>query len=1119
MWTSRVELLVLTQTVMLMKIRQLHTLPLVSVFWKWIWLCGSAGLLALSPVAKAALPGTPVIVYSPNTTQNIQGDEPLHAAYVLSITSPNALASLLASITLNVQVLSAPAGVSQSVAASYVTFSLPTLDFQGGGKTISVTVYVDVPVGATTGDFSYKLSTLGWPLTVQDNGTFINMHADAPSNLQPPVTDITSPVDGTSYTYIAGGPAVSVPVHVTGIATQSAPVLTLVSSLSGVDENGVAIPSSSIPLTLTDLGTPSADGVATLSITTPGTYTITATATNSVGSADDATHFVVVKQVPPPPVITFTQSPNPTYTVLQGDTLNIPYAIRTSSTGINIATQAVTLNSQSVTLTSNTANGSALIATGNGTLSIPTSSAGTTTYALHAHGTDALNQVADTDTTFQVTVISPSISIVINPEVAGNSPYTLPVTGALSIPFTFTGDVTLGSMGVTVDTISGVLGGTVANTPVSITSTAGLGTAAHATGSGTLSIATAGTYTLTATDTNTRTGISATTSVTFVVQAANLPPPPVIVFTQAPNASYTVLQGSPLAIPFAIRTSSTAINIKSQSVTLDGQSVTLTSNTADGSAIVATGAGSLTINTGDLGSTTHTLHAYGLDVLGQPTDTVTTFTVSVVAPVITIAINPEVAGHSPYTLPASGSLSIPFTFTGDITAGATVDTITGALGSAPVTITSSTGLGTSSHATGSGTLTITNAGTYTLSATDTNTNSGISAATSVVFIVKASNAAVTIEGHLFFDVNYNGVRDNNEYGMTGVTVKLLDSRGRTVATDVTDDTGDYSFTSPGPGTYTVSATSVDGYTFTTPSSRQVTVKSTNITVQDIGYGLYMCGIQKMCGGGHTIGYWKNNLGKCLSGSRNGMQCTPDQLSRYTQCVGASTCSTYWRIGMQQACNYMGSTSSDPCSLLTKQLTACEYNYSCGGYINGSKTLTYDFIYFCENVVTNCKSYSSTYINWVGNWCDAYNNSEGGKCSGPSPKGSDQDWFQSNCSNKSSSYNFGSYWDNFSDGWSWSKDDGWGYSCFGRDSDDGDNSGSSSSGSSSWSGSGSSSSSSSSTNSSSSTGSSSASSSTSSTSSSSSTSSGTSGSSSSSTSSSSPLQSLLNWLVQLLTPGS
>ncbi|HVU25279.1 MAG TPA: SdrD B-like domain-containing protein [Opitutus sp.] len=972
-----------------MKYSRPFSLSALRFFWKCVRLGGGPILLGLSSVVQAALPGTPVVVYSPNTTQNIQGDEPLHAAYVLSITSPNStlLTNVLSAVSLNVDVISAPAGVDPAVARSYVTFSSASADFvapqglnfHGANYAIQVTIHVDVPVGATTGDFSYKLSTSGWPITVQDNGTFINMHADPPANLVPPVVTITSPEEGHVYTYVVGGPAVAVPVRTVGVATQSAPVLTLVANLDGVDENGATIPSASIPLTLTDLGTPSADGVATLSLTTAGSYTITSTATNSVGPANAVVHFVVVKQVPPPPVIVFTQSPNPTYTVLKGDTLNVPFAIRTSSTGINIATQTVTLNGQPVTLTSNTANGSALVATANGSLPMPTAAVGTTNYTLHAHGTDTLGQVADTETTFQVTVVAPTISVVINPEIAGNSPYMLPASGALTIPFTFTGDVTLGSMGATVDTLTGVLGGAIANTPVTITSSTGLGTAAHATGSGTLSITTAGTYTLTATDTNTRAGVSATTSVTFVVQPAYIPPPPpVIVFTQAPSPSYTVLQGDPLSVPFAIRTSSTGVNIYSQSVTLDGQAVTLTSNTANGTALVATGGATLAVATTNLGTTTYSLHAYGLDVLGQPCDTVTTFTVNVVAPVITIAINPEVAGHSPYTLPASGPLSIPFTFTGDITAGATVDTITGALGNAAVTITSYTGLGTSSHATGSGTLTITTPGTYSLSATDTNTRSHLSATTSVIFVVESAAAAATIEGNLFFDVNFDGHRDAGEYGMAGVAVKLLDASGHTVASTLSDGAGHYSFTPPAPGTYTVSAMAVSGFSFTTLADHTVTVAAANVVAPDTGYGLYFAAIRTMTSTALSQGFWKNNVSKNLSGKTNGTQVSLANIQAYTAVIASLALPPFDGMTMSAA-----NTVFTGKNQLQLQLLAAEYNYVSGAYIGGNRDLTYAFIYWGETVLQNTGGrYNSAYQTFTASWMEAYDTSEGGLVNGP-----------------------------------------------------------------------------------------------------------------------------------------
>jgi len=62
------------------------------------------------------------------------------------------------------------------------------------------------------------------------------------------------------------------------------------------------------------------------------------------------------------------------------------------------------------------------------------------------------------------------------------------------------------------------------------------------------------------------------------------------------------------------------------------------------------------------------------------------------------------------------------------------------------------------------------------------------------------------------DKNANGVQDDGEPGIPGVTVKLLGSNGSTLATDITDANGLYKFTDLKPGTYTVMVNNPDGYT-------------------------------------------------------------------------------------------------------------------------------------------------------------------------------------------------------------------------------------------------------------------------------------------------------------------
>ncbi len=62
--------------------------------------------------------------------------------------------------------------------------------------------------------------------------------------------------------------------------------------------------------------------------------------------------------------------------------------------------------------------------------------------------------------------------------------------------------------------------------------------------------------------------------------------------------------------------------------------------------------------------------------------------------------------------------------------------------------------------------------------------------------------AARITGHVFHDVNNNGVYDPVDVPLPGVTVSLLDSNGNVVATAVTNAAGQYVFLEP-PGSYTI----------------------------------------------------------------------------------------------------------------------------------------------------------------------------------------------------------------------------------------------------------------------------------------------------------------------------
>lgn len=74
-------------------------------------------------------------------------------------------------------------------------------------------------------------------------------------------------------------------------------------------------------------------------------------------------------------------------------------------------------------------------------------------------------------------------------------------------------------------------------------------------------------------------------------------------------------------------------------------------------------------------------------------------------------------------------------------------------------------------------------------------------------------------GNLFWkDINANGLQDNNEPGISGATVKLLNCSLNQVATTTTNSNGIYSFTNLTPGDYVVEFTLPSGYVFS-PSNR------------------------------------------------------------------------------------------------------------------------------------------------------------------------------------------------------------------------------------------------------------------------------------------------------------
>ncbi len=206
-----------------------------------------------------------------------------------------------------------------------------------------------------------------------------------------PKVTITQPTASGSYTYVIGGPPLSVPFSFAATSAYGG-VNTISATLNG---NPLAVSSSG-------LGTLNATGTGTLQISAGGQYVFVATAADDLGTTSSSVQFNVNAQYPPP-TVAITQPTNAAvFTYVAGSPpISIPFAFTAqATTGATISSLNASLNGKSVTVTS-TGLGQAS-ASGSGNLLV--SAAGTYTFSAGATGGGASGS---SQVTFTVNVTQP----------------------------------------------------------------------------------------------------------------------------------------------------------------------------------------------------------------------------------------------------------------------------------------------------------------------------------------------------------------------------------------------------------------------------------------------------------------------------------------------------------------------------------------------------------------------------------------------------------------------------------------------------------------------------------------------------------------------------------------
>lgn len=103
--------------------------------------------------------------------------------------------------------------------------------------------------------------------------------------------------------------------------------------------------------------------------------------------------------------------------------------------------------------------------------------------------------------------------------------------------------------------------------------------------------------------------------------------------------------------------------------------------------------------------------------------------------------------------------------------------------------------------------------------------------------VLANDSIATIEGTVFLDDNQNGIIDGSEGGIFGVTVDLYAVGGMDpLASDTTDDNGNFTFTVQALGDYIVKETDLESHASTTPNEVEVTIENPGNVIDEIDFG-------------------------------------------------------------------------------------------------------------------------------------------------------------------------------------------------------------------------------------------------------------------------------------------
>jgi len=459
------------------------------------------GALVLCAGVARAIP-SPGVQYNPKV-KGVQGNQPLNESYPITITTPNSVAAgSNLTIGFNITLLSKPAAITEATALSFISLAPSTMSVTGPNQTKVVTVTVAVPEGSFAGDYSYLVTTTGWPvgLGVTDEGSTVNARVTPTDvvDLSPPMVTLQDPSNGANLTYYPAVGPLEIPVVFEAVVGDNG---------ATVDSMKAFLGSAPVGLTVTGLNTLDASATGTATVSAPGIYTISVEATNLNGTSYDSADVTVVVSAPPPSITVASPTAGAQFFYPAGGTAaTVPVSFTATSVYGNVTQVSATLDGTPIPLNSSapgaTITSSASLSLVAGDYSLVFSAASDFGSATPVTVPIKVRAQAPPPVLPVVSILAPTEGQVFNR--TEGDPATV-------VSYSFS----VGSAASAVTAVTVAIDGVAQNPVVS-----GLGTASVS-GSGTISYTAGGAHTITVTATNA--DGSASASRTFTVQQASAP--------------------------------------------------------------------------------------------------------------------------------------------------------------------------------------------------------------------------------------------------------------------------------------------------------------------------------------------------------------------------------------------------------------------------------------------------------------------------------------------------------------------------------------------------------------------------------------------------------------------